>query len=76
LIASVLVMNRRLIFISDSSDGGRWDVELRQHLREALQARKYEVFLDEYSLSPGDMWRPKVYRALSQCVGGGSDAIW
>lgn len=42
---------------------------MREHLRDALKARNYEVFLDEYDLSPGDMWRPRIYRGLTQCEG-------
>ena len=57
----------RRIFISHSSRGSEWSVQLRHRLVEELQARNYSVFLDEYQIVEGDLWRPKVYRALTEC---------
>jgi hypothetical protein len=56
-----------LVFVSHSSQGDARCRQLRQCLLSELVKRSHEVFLDEDDLSPGDLWRPKIYRALAEC---------
>src|SRR5215207_5053144 len=56
-----------LVFVSHSSQGDARCKQLRQCLLSELKNRGHEVFLDEDDLSPGDLWRPKIYRALAEC---------
>jgi hypothetical protein len=61
-------MNRQ-IFVSHSSKDDQRGRDLRALLLQKLQDRSRDVFLDEDDLQPGDLWRPKVYRALAECDG-------
>lgn len=55
------------IFISHSSKGSEWDEQFRDQLNVELMNRHYRTYYDVYHVRPGDLWRPTVYRALTEC---------
>lgn len=55
------------IFVSHSAREIKEQRELRQCLNTELEQRGYRTFLDEADLDAGDLWRPKIYRALAEC---------
>lgn len=60
-------MSGARVFISHSATDTGWGKQLRECLAAELKNKNYEVFLDNFSLQPGDLWRPEIYRALTEC---------
>lgn len=46
----------------------REDIDFARHLKTLLQAERFDVWLDERSLGPGDYFSDKIQKAIDRCL--------